>query len=204
MCAPALPAPLGTGSLRAGVSSASQPVDPVPGQAEERGHERDRRQDHDQHDRGDRHSCGRHGRDAGDREAENRDDHGPAGKDHGPAGGGDRAGRRLLDRQAVTEVPSVPGDEEQGVVDPYPEADHAREDRRPAGNVHEIGEEPHRADSDGDAEERDADRQAHGDDRAEREQEDDRRDEEADHLAGVRLPRLEGREEIAARLDLQC
>ena len=160
----------------------------MPCQAQECRQQCDRRQDHDQHDGGDRHPRGRHGRDAGDREAENRDDHGAACEDDGLAGGGDRAGRRLFDRQAVGEVAPVAGDEEQRVVDPDSQADHAREDGCPAGNVHEIGEEPHRADSDGDAEERDADRQAHGDDRAERKQEDDRRDEEADHLADVRLP----------------
>ena len=158
----------------------------------------------EQHDGGDRHPCGRHGGDAGDRETEDRDDHGAAGEDHGLPGGGDRAGGRLLHRQAVGEEATVPGDEEQGVVDPHPQADHAREDGRPAGNLHEIGEQPHRADSDGDAEERDADRQSHGDDRAEREQEDDRRDEQADHLADVRLRRLERGEEVAARLDLEC
>ena len=97
----------------------------------------------------------------------------------------------------------MPGDEEQGVVDAHAEADHAAQLGRPARDVDQVGDERHRADAEGEAEERDPDREAHGDDRSERHEQDDGGGDQADELAGPGLGLLEREEQVAAHLDPQ-
>ena len=99
---------------------------------------------------------------------------------------------RAIDSSTVSperEVLPVPGDQEQRVVDPDPEADHAAELGRPAGDVHHVGDQRHRADADGEAEERHPDRKAHRDQRAEGHEQDERGGEHADQLARACSPR---------------
>ena len=89
---------------------------------------------------------------------------------------------------------------EQRVVDADAEADHQADERREVGDLHEVaGEDDERA-AEADAEQRDADRQAHGQHRAERDDQDDDGEGEAEQL-GRRL--LELGEEEAAELDAQ-
>src|SRR3990172_4635493 len=96
---------------------------------------------------------------------------------------------------------AVAGDDEQRVVD----ADADADDRRDLGR--EVGHGQHaryEADDRGattDAEQRGQDRQPHGEERAEGDEEDDDRGDEADDLAGE-LGLL--REEVAAKLHLQA
>ena len=96
-----------------------------PGEPEEGRQQGDRGQHHDQDDDGDRDPAGGQERDAGDRQPEDRDDDGAAGDHHGPTGRGDGPSDRLLDGQPAGEVLPVPGDDEQRVVDPDSEPDHA-------------------------------------------------------------------------------
>ncbi len=175
----------------------------MPGEAQERGQQRDRGGHHDQDDDRDGDPARGHERDAGDGETEDRDDDGAPGEDHGPAGGGDGASGRLRDGQPAGEVLAVSHDQEQGVVDADPEADHAADDRSPAGDVDQVGDERHRADGEGEAEDRHPDREGHGDQRAERQQQDDRRGRKTEDLARARLALLEGEEQVATHLDPQ-
>ena len=64
-------------------------------------------------------------RDARDGQAEDRDHDRAAREDDGTAGGRDGPADRLLDRSSRRRGLAVPGDEEQGVVDPDAEPDHA-------------------------------------------------------------------------------
>ena len=95
----------------------------------------------------------------------------------------------------------MPGDDEQRVVDPDAEGDHAAQLRHPAGHRDQVGEQRHRADAEGETEDGHPDRQAHGDERSERDEEDDDRRDQPDQLAGPHLRLLEGEEQIAAHLD---
>ena len=146
---------------------------------------------------------GGHERDAGDGQAEHRDDHRAAGEDHGLAGGGDGAAGRLLDGHPAGEVLAVPDDDEQGVVDAYPDADHGAKRRRPGGDVDQVGDERHRADAEGEAEDGHPDGEAHGDERAERQEQDDDGGDQPDQLADARRGLLEREEQVAAHLDPQ-
>ena len=185
---PAPPAQALSARRRRRFASAPEAVDPVPRETEERRQQGDRGDHHDQHDHRDGDAGGGHERHAGDGEAEDRDDDGAAGEDDGLTGGGDGPADRLLDGQAAGEVLAVPGDEEQRVVDPDAEADHAADLRRPARDVDQVGDQRHRADAEGEAEERHPDRQAHRDDRPERDEQDDDRGDQADQLADARSP----------------
>ena len=79
-------------------ASEAATVDPVPGETEERGEQRDRRDHHDEDDGRGGDAAGGHERDAGDRETEDRDDDRAAREDHRLTGGGDGAADRLFDR----------------------------------------------------------------------------------------------------------
>jgi hypothetical protein len=100
-------------------------------------------------------------------------------------------------------VLAVPGDEEQGVVDADPEADHAAQLGRPAGDVDQVGDKRHRADAEREAEQRDRYGQAHGDDGSERHEQDDGGGDQADELAGAGPGLLEREEQVAAQLEPQ-
>jgi hypothetical protein len=150
--APAPPSRAVLGAVPRPDAAESEPVDPRSGETEERGQQRDRGDHHDQHDGRDRDPGGGHHRNAGDRQAEDGDDDRAAGEDDDLTGGLDGTTDRLLDRHAACEVLAVPGDEEQGVVDAHPEADHAAQLGRPAGDVDEVSDERHRADAEGETE----------------------------------------------------
>ena len=87
---------------------------------------------------------------------------------------------------------------------PDAEADHASPVcGAQVGIGDQVRDERHRADAEREAEERHPDREAHGDQRAERHEQDDHRGDQADQLADPGLGLLEGEEEVAAHLDLQ-
>ena len=110
---------------------------------------------------------------------------------------------RLLDRHTASEVVTVPGHDEQRVVDADTQPDHGPEDRRPARDVDDVGDERHGADTDGEPEHGRADREGRGDQGTEGEEQDERRHEQADELAQAGLRLLEREEEVATHLDPQ-
>ena len=201
----ATPAPPSSARRRglAAVPSACEAVDPVPSETEERRQQRHRREHHDQDDDRDGYASGSHERYAGDCEAEDRDDDRPAGEHDGLTGRGNGPTDGLLNAQTLGEVLAVPGDQEQGVVDPHAEADHAGDHRCPARDVDEVGDQGHRADAEGEAEKGHPDRQAHRDDGTERQEQDDHGGDQTDHLTGARLCLLEREEQVSAELDLE-
>ena len=94
------------------------------------------------------------------------------------------------------------GEHQQRVVDPDADPDQPGHGGRPVGHVDDVGQQRDQA-AGGDAEpdQGDRERQAGGDDRAERDQQHDRGAEEPDALgAGLRL---RGVDRIAAELDLR-
>ncbi len=163
-------------------------VDLGSGQPEQARQQRDRSQ-HRHHDGqcdGDTH--GGHRREAGEEESEDGDHHGRAGEQHGLPGGGVRGSGRVLDAHALVQVLTVAGDDEQCVVDADAETDHHAQDQRELGDVHEGGEHADAGGADEQAHECSDDRQAHGDDGAEGDQQHDDGDGDADELAaGVLL-----------------
>ena len=92
----------------------------------------------------------------------------------------------------------VPGDDEQGVVDADAEADHRDHLDREVRHRHRVAGDRHDRGAGTEAEQGDADRQAHREHRAEREDQDDDRGEDAVDLA---LGHLELGEDVAAVLD---
>ena len=104
---------------------------------------------------------------------EQRDDDGRAGEHDRPARGVHGDADRLADVVAGVELLAVAGDDEQRVVDADAEADHQADERREVGDLHEVAGQDHERATEADAEQRDADRQAHGQHRAERDDQDD-------------------------------
>ena len=100
-------------------------------------------------------------------------------------GGVDGADRRLVRLVAFVEVVAEAGDDEERVVDPDPEPDHRRQDRREVRRVEDPGPERDQAEADPEREQRGDDRQPHRDHRAEGEQQDDDRRQQADRERGV-------------------
>jgi hypothetical protein len=139
--------------------------------------------------------------DAHEQHAEQRDHHGGAGEQHGPPGGVERDGHRLAHGVAVVELLAVAGDDEQRVVDADAQPDHHAQERGEVGDGHEVAEDgdDHRAEAD--AEQRHAHGQAHGQHRAERHDQDDDGEGQAD-LLGRGL--LELGEHEPAQLDAQA
>ncbi len=94
---------------------------------------------------------------------------------------------------------AIAGDDEQGVVDPDAQSDHQPDEGGEVGNRHDIREEGGDPDTaGGDAGESDPDRQAHGEDRSERDDQHHDRERDADQLG---LGRLELSQRVAADLD---
>jgi hypothetical protein len=104
---------------------------------------------------------------------------------------------------AVGEEPAVPGDDEQRVVDPDPEPDHDPERRSNVRDVHHVAQQADHAQTGEHREQRRHDRERHRGGGPERDQEDDDRRDDPDHLAcpGVGLGHLLA--EIAADGDRQ-
>ena len=200
---PRLPA-RACGPAAAGISpSSSESVDPLSGEPQERGQQGDRGSHHDEHHHRDGDPAGRHERHPGDGQAEDRDHHDPAGEHHRLAGRRDGTTDRLLDRQAGREILAIPGHHEQGVVDPHSQTDHAAQHRSPGRDLDQMGDQRHRADPDREAEDRHPDRQAHRDQRSERQHQDHDCGGQPEHLAETGVCRFEGEEQVAAQLDPQ-
>ena len=111
-------------------------VDLRPGKAEEAGEQRDGGDHRDGHHEG---HGGAHATDrweTGEEETEDGDHDGGAGEQHSLAGGGDGGAGGVLDAHAVVQVLAMSGDDEQGVVDAHPEADHGAQDQRELWDVH--------------------------------------------------------------------
>ena len=103
---------------------------------------------------------------------------------------------------AVGQRGAEAGQHEQRVVDPDADPDQAGDRGRPVGHVDDVGEQQDQAaGGDAEAEQRDQERQAGRDHRAERDQQHDRGAEEAEPLRGGRLLRAVDR--VAAELDLE-
>ena len=191
------------GGVDLGALALAETVDPVAGDAEEGGQQRDGGEHHDQHDQRGGHTGGGHEGHAGDGETEDGDHDGAAGEDHGLTGGGGGATGGLDDRHALREVLAVAGDEEEGVVDAHTDADHGDHLRRPRRDVDEVVDEAEGAGAEGEAEQGGADRQAHGDDRTEGDEQDDDGGDDADHLAGAGAGLFEDEEQLTVGFDPQ-
>ncbi len=167
-------------------------------ETDQRRQQRDRRDHHREHaERG----TGReapHERQADHVQPEQRDDDGRTREQHGPAGGVDGRGDRVLGFHPLVQVLAIAGDDEQRVVDTDPEPDHRGHLRREVRHVLEPAEQGGQRDCGAEAEQRGADRQAHGDHRTERDQQNDHRGEETEQLAGRQRERAE---HVAAVLD---
>ncbi len=181
----------------------AEPVDPVARQPQERGQQGHRSHDHDQHHERRRDSGRRHERDAGESQPEDGDHDSSAGEDHGLAGCRDGTTNRLLDRVAGGQEFTVPSHEEEGVVDPDTEPDHACDLRSPTRDLDQVRHQGHRAHAERKPEQCHADRQPHRDDRPERQEQDDDSNDDAHHLAGSGLRLLEREEQVTVRLHLQ-
>ena len=175
-----------------------------PGEAEQRGEQRDRGDHHDGDDDGGGVAHRGDERDADERQAADGDDDGAAGEDHGLTGGGVGPGGGLLHRHALGEVLAVAGDDEERVVDADAEADHRGEDRSHLGDVHEGGHDGDGGEAGGQAEQGEPDGHPAGDDGAEGHQEDDDGGGDADHLGGAGLGPLGVADELAAELHLHA
>ena len=93
---------------------------------------------------------------------------------------------RLANVVARVQLLAIARDDQQRVVDADAEADHQADERREVGDLDEVaGEDDERA-AEADAEQRDADRQAHREHRPERDDQDDDGEREAEQL-GRRL-----------------
>ncbi len=141
-----------------------------------------------------------HERQPDEQESEQRDDHGDAGEHHGAAAGVDRRDHRVFDARPAFEVLSIAGDDEQGVVDADAQADHRHHRGGEVGHRDDVAGERHERGGDAEAEQGDADRQAHGEHGAEGEDQDDHRRDQAVDLA---LGEFERGEQVAAVLDLE-
>jgi hypothetical protein len=131
-----------------------EPVDPRPRQAEQARQEGDGGRHRDRHDQRHRRAHGADGRQPGEEQPEDGDHDGGAGEQHRLAGGGVGGACGILDAHAVVQQLAVPGDDEQGVVDPHPEADHRAQDEGELRDVHDGGEHADAGDADEDAEQR--------------------------------------------------
>ena len=96
----------------------------------------------------------------------------------------------------------MPGDDEEGVVDPDADADHRGEDRGVGGHVDDGGGQAQQEHADAEAEQGDGDGQAHGQHRAEGHEEDEHGGQEADELGGLGLGLLDVLGQFAADRDL--
>ena len=157
-------------------------LEPLAGQAEQGGQQGDGR-DHrrqDGHRRPDRHPGDE--RDADEQQAQQRDHDGDAGEDHRPPGGVGGGRHRRPRREPVVRSPAEPGDDEQRVVDAHAEADHGADRQREVGHGVQVAEQQREGASRPDASHGDGDRQAHGEHRPERHDQDDHGERQPDQL----------------------
>ncbi len=169
-------------------------VDLRSGQPEQPGQERDGSQHRDGDHQRDGDSHRRERRQSGEEQSEDGDDHRRAREQNRLPGGGDGGAGRILDAHPIVHLLAVARDDEEGVVDAHTETDHHAQDQREVGNVHEGRQHADTCSADEEAHERGEDRQAHGDNGAERDQQHDDRDADADELAaGIVLGELSHR-----------
>ena len=160
-------------------------VDPVADPGEQR-REQGQRGDHrEQHRQRRRHRDAVEEGDVQQEHPHQGDDHRRPGEEDGAPGGVDRVDRAFAWLHPLVEVVAEAGDDEERVVDPDPEPDHDRQERRERGGVEDVGAERHQAEADAEREQRGDDRQPHRDHRAEGEQQDDDRRQQADPLRGA-------------------
>ncbi len=173
-------------------------------EAEERRQERDG--DHHRHgdDDGRREPQRRHERDTGELETENGDDHRASGEDDRLAGGGVGVARRLFHVHARGEVVAVTTEDEQGVVDTDTETDHGPEARSHRRDLDPGGEKTDHGQADGQARQRRHEREGHGDQRPERDVEDDQRGHDADRLRRPGRSLLQERGQFTTELHLSA
>ena len=178
----------------------AEAVDPSPDHAEERGQQGDGAEHG--HEHGGRRAEGEALQEAQphQQQPEQGDHHGAAGEHHGPPGGAHGLHRGVVGRQAPLQRGAVAGDDEQGVVDAHADADHRRDLGGEVRRRHGGGPQAERRHRGHDAGDRGQDRQAHGHDRPEGDQQDDRRGQQADTLARGHLDVLE---QVAAEGDLE-
>ena len=108
---------------------------------------------------------------------------------------------RLAGRAAGVDSLPIAGDDEQGVVDADAEPDHDPEEGGEVGDAEDVAEDDDQTHARPDSAEGDRDGQAHGEDRAEGEDQHDDREGEADELGRRRFEDGECR---AAREDLEA
>ena len=177
-------APLARAVVRAAPPD-REAVDRATGEAQQCGQQRDRGQHHNRHGQRRAHRHSLHEIDAHQEEAEDRDDDGATGEHDCAARGVDRAHDRALRIESLGEALPVPSDDEQRVVDAHADPDHRRELRGEVGCRDGMADELDERDTDADAEERDEDRQAHREQRAERDEQDHDGGEDADEFGGT-------------------
>ena len=126
--------------------------------------------------------CGDEG-DLRDRERQQRDDDGAPGEQHGPTTRSEHLGNRLTGVQPVlAHQRAVFRDEEERVVDADAEPDHRGERRPDRRDAREVAHQANQGGPDQQTEDGREDWQAHRDERREREEQDDHRGNETDHL----------------------
>jgi hypothetical protein len=120
---------------RATATREVEPIYPGAEEGEQRRQQRDRRGHHDEHGQGGRDGDAAQRRDADHEQAEDRDHHGRAGDEHAPPGGLHRLHHSRTPLGAAAERAAKAGQEQQGVVDPDPDAEQRRDRGRPVRRV---------------------------------------------------------------------
>ena len=180
-----------------------QPIDVAADESQDGGHQGDRREHGDEH-RGRRpdgdplHELEPH-----EQQPQEGDHHDGAGEEDRPTGRGQRDHGGCLGATSLVEPLAVAGHDEQGVVDPHTDPDHRGDLRREIRHADPVGEHKHERDADADAEQRGEDRQAHRQERPERDQQDDHGGDEADGLGPARGLELGVLNHVPAELDRQ-
>ncbi len=155
---------------------------------------------HHREGRGDRHAVEE--AEPQDQHAEQRDADGGSGEHDGAARRRDGVPRRVVHGQSAPQPSAVPGDDEEGVVDPDAQTDEHAEHRREVGDGHDVAEQHGARVGRADGDESGGDGQQAGRERTEGEEEDDRGDGHPHGLAQMEGGRS-GRDGGAAELDLE-
>ena len=165
----------------------AQPVDPVPGLAEDGGQHGERAEHRQEHRERRRDRRAVQERQPEQQQAEQRDDHGAAGEEDGPPGGVHRHEQRGVALDPAPDLRSIARDDDQRVVDPDRQADERGELARELGRVDDVRDDRHEPERRAKREHRGEQRHARRDRRAEEEQQDERRGDDADELGAAAL-----------------
>ena len=136
-------------------------------------------------------------------DAEQRDNDDGPGEHHGTSGRRHRARNRRLRVKAFLKALPVPRDHKQRVVDPNADADHRSDLGRELRHTDEVGEQKDQRQADRDTEDRTHQGQAHREQRAEGEEQDQDRCEQPDRFCATRLLLLRDEDDVAAVFDLK-